>query len=208
LAGAKAYSIKECGGKGSRGFSFEDEDEDSKEAPDACNNIASVGEIKRIESECVYFYNTGSRRCEFMRISPLSVCNDRGDFKANTPLQEPQAPEKPGESIKKTGASTFEVERNDLNGLLDNLGQLLTQARVVPDVVDGKPAFKFVMVQPNSFFEKIGFKVGDVVTKINGSEVSIEKATEFIGKLRTDSQFNVEGTRDGSSFSYDYNVKR
>lgn len=211
-AGAQAYSLKDCRGS-SRDFGRPaGGDVEPREPSEACSQIPGVGEIKRIDAECVYFYNESSRRCEFMRLNNSDACNPEA-----APVRKSQVapevllaptPDEPGKTVKKLGPTSFEVDRGDLDNILSNLGQILTSARAVPDTVDGKPALRFVFMQPNSLFKKIGFEIGDVITKINGYEVSIEKATQFFEKLKTDSQFNVEGKRGGSNFTFEYNVKR
>jgi hypothetical protein len=151
-AGAKAYSISECGNNFSR--SFGSGDAEPSEPAQACNQVPGVGKIKRIDAECVYFYNDSSRRCEFMRLNNSDACNpDASSIHRALPL--PEAPvtqsEEPGKSVKRLGPTSFELDRSDLDNLLNNLGQILTTARVLPDTVDGKPALKFVSIQPNAF---------------------------------------------------------
>lgn len=205
---AKPYSLRECA---PRIFSDEDDDFGFGQPTQACNNF-DLGEIKRIEDECVYFYNRATRHCEHLALNPESVCNEKGDFRPKSeqpdiPTQ-PVTPQVPGETVKKTGANSFEIDGADLKNLSGNLGQLLAQAKVVPDVVDGKTALRFVNVQPGSFWEKIGFKIDDIITKINNEDIDAKRSGEFLSRLETDTHFSVEIRRDGSNTTFDYNVKR
>jgi S1-C subfamily serine protease len=49
-----------------------------------------------------------------------------------------------------------------------DLGAILQQARMVPV----KGGFKFAVVEPNGFWDKAGFKLGDIIVKLNGVEYS------------------------------------
>lgn|GEM_PF-3782044 len=214
LSGAKAYTINECT-ESSRGdmssFGSSKEPMPSGDS-EACNNMSGAGEIKRIDSECVYFYNPSSRHCEFLSLFNAK-CNLSGDeIPKKPPTPTPPTPsastDELGKSIKQVGPSSYEIDRSDLDNIMNNLAKLMAQARVVPEQSDGKTAWRFTMIQPNSALSKLGFQVGDTITKINGYEPEAQKMGEFLGRLHTDSQFNVEGRRGSGSFTFEYNVKR
>lgn len=213
LTGAKAYTINECeGGSRSDMSSFGSSTEPmASPAPEACNSISGAGEIKRIDGECVYFYNSSNRHCEYLNLFDAK-CNLKGEEIPKKPPTPPPAPtagaDELGKSIKQLGPSAYEIDRSDLSNILNNLDKLLAQARVVPEKVDGKTGLRFTMIQPNSVWAKLGFQVGDTIGKINGYEPEVQKMGEFLGRLHTDNQFNVEGRRGSGSFTFEYNVKR
>jgi len=210
--GAKAYSINECSAdERSDGQGFGKEPMASK-SPEACSNLNGIGEIKNIQAECVYFYSQASRRCEYLNLFNAK-CKLVGDEIPKPPPSvptpsTPSADDELGKSIKSVGNNAFEIDRSDLDNILSNLNKLMTQAKVVPDFVDGKPAWRFTMIQPNSVISKLGFQVGDIITKINGYEPDFAKVGDLMAKLKTDSDFNVTSKRGSNTFTLEYNVKR
>ena len=55
--------------------------------------------------------------------------------------------------------------------------------------IDG---FRFASIKKGSVYENLGFKVGDVITEVEGEEVnSPEKALELYNKFQTNSQIQI-----------------
>ena len=71
------------------------------------------------------------------------------------------------------------------------------------------PAFEIVELRPNSVAEKAGIKVGDIVLKINGKEVSYLKLYELNQLLSKDEgnfvKLKVE--RDGNEFNFSFKLE-
>jgi len=74
--------------------------------------------------------------------------------------------------IRRTGENAFVVDRRELVGAADNVSGLLTQLRAVAEVRDGRPAgFRLFRIREGSLFARLGLQDGDVVQRVNGSEV-------------------------------------
>ena len=55
---------------------------------------------------------------------------------------------------------------------MDDLPKLLSQARAVPNLVNGAMnGFRLDYIAPSSFYEKIGLKYGDVLQQVNGVDI-------------------------------------
>lgn len=64
------------------------------------------------------------------------------------------------------------INRREIILATANLPRLLAQARAVPAYVDGKlDGFRIETIEAHSFFEKVGLRVGDVVRRVNGTEI-------------------------------------
>ena len=120
---------------------------------------------------------------------PLSVEMDRG--------------------IKKTGEHSYEIQRSTLESVLGNMSLLSRSARIVPEMRDGKAAgFRLYAVKPDGPFAKIGMQNGDVISSINGLEItSPEKALEVYAKLKSASHLSLGMESNGKKVTQDYNIR-
>jgi general secretion pathway protein C len=111
--------------------------------------------------------------------------------------------------IKKLGEHNYEVQRATVDSLLGNMGALAKGARIVPETRDGKPAgFRLFSVRPDGPFAKIGLLNGDVVSAINGLEMtSPDQALLAYTKLKTANHLSVAIERNGQKITKDYNIR-
>jgi general secretion pathway protein C len=111
--------------------------------------------------------------------------------------------------IKKTGENNYEVQRGTVDSLLGNMSALSRAARIVPEIKDGRAAgFRLFSVRPDGPFAMIGLQNGDVISAINGLEMtSPDKALEVYTKLKTASHLSVGLERNGQKITKDYNIR-
>jgi len=111
--------------------------------------------------------------------------------------------------IKKTGENSFEIQRGTLESVLGNMSLLSRSARIVPEMRDGKAAgFRLYAVKPDGPFAKIGMQNGDVISSINGLEItSPEKALEVYAKLKSASHLSLGMESNGKKVTQDYNIR-
>jgi general secretion pathway protein C len=111
--------------------------------------------------------------------------------------------------IKKIGEHNYEVQRQTVDSLLGNMSLLSRSARIVPEIRDGKAAgFRLFSVRPDGPFAKIGLQNGDVISAINGLEMtSPDKALEVYTKLKSASHLSVGLERNGQKINKDYNIR-
>ena len=117
-----------------------------------------------------------------------------------------------GEEVQKGGEFEFTMNRGDLNKYISNLGAILNQARMVPNIIPGTggkvDGFRFVSIQPDSIYTKLGFKPMDVIKAVNGEEVnSPTKAMELYNALRSSANtINLGVERNGTDSDFQYNI--
>jgi general secretion pathway protein C len=111
--------------------------------------------------------------------------------------------------IKKTGEHNYEVQRGTVDSLLGNMSVLSRSARIVPEIRDGRAAgFRLFSVRPDGPFAKIGLQNGDVISAINGLEMtSPDKALEVYTKLKSASHLSVGLERNGQKITKEYNIR-
>lgn len=112
-------------------------------------------------------------------------------------------------TIQKVGERSYEISRNEVDGVLSNLNKIARQARIVPSFKNGKAnGFKLFSIRPKSLYSKLGIKNGDIIQKINGYEMSgPEKALEIYTKLKDASNITVDLMRRGRPQTMSVNIK-
>jgi general secretion pathway protein C len=128
------------------------------------------------------------------------------------PVPGRPAPPAPGgvplTGIRKLAENRYDLDKQVIEGALNNLNTLATQARLVPSFKNGVAnGFKLFQIQPGSLYSAIGIENGDVITRINGYEVnSPDKALEVYQKLRESAHVTIELERGGQIVKKDYNI--
>ena len=164
--------------------------------------IEGLARLTKIERKKITFVNLSNRRLEYIDIPEDEVLNFG--------LQE-SAPSSTGGLVEQKGNFDFSIRRSDLEGLTKNLSSILQQARMEPVFSpDGVSVegFRFVNIQPGSPFEKLGFRVGDMIKSVNNEPVnSPTKAMEMYNLLRTTSNVQLGVERDGRDERFNYSIQ-
>jgi general secretion pathway protein C len=124
------------------------------------------------------------------------------------PSSDPLAAEL-DKGVKKTGEHSYEVQRSTVDSLLGNMSALSRAARIVPEVKDGRAAgFRLFSVRPDGPFAKIGLQNGDVISAINGLEMTTpDNALMVYTKLKSASHLSVGLERNGQKITKEYNIR-
>ena len=111
--------------------------------------------------------------------------------------------------VRKTGEGAYLVDRREVEHVVSNLNEVITQARAVPVLTDGKSSgFRLINIRPNSIFEKIGLVDGDIVQRVNDTELSDpSKAVGLLEEIQSTSQIRVGFVRSGKPRSYTYTIR-
>jgi general secretion pathway protein C len=126
------------------------------------------------------------------------------------PAQEARREPQPrGSGVAETGENRFVVDQRELNNALENMNQLLTQARMVPFFNAGKAeGFRIFAIRPNSLFEKIGLRDGDVLQRVNGNELTDPaRAFELFEQLKDEKAVSVDLLRNGAKQTLSYEIR-
>lgn len=164
--------------------------------------IEGLARVIKIERKKLTFINLNNRMPEYIEIPE--------DAAMNFGLQTASAPQSNG-LVQQQGRFDFSIRRSDIESLTQNLSSLLQQARMEPvfspDGI-GVEGFRFVNIQPGSTFEKLGFKVGDMIRSVNGEAVnSPTKAMEMYNLLKTSNTVQLGVERDGREERFNYSVQ-
>jgi general secretion pathway protein C len=166
--------------------------------------------IESIEEARVYLDVNGHR--EYMDLldqaTPPPAAAAAAAAPAAAPGGDPLVAEL-AKGIKKTGEHNYEVQRGTVDSLLGNMSMLSRAARIVPEIRDGKAAgFRLFSIRPDGPFALIGLQNGDVISAINGLEMtSPDKALEVYTKLKSASHLSVGLERNGQKITKEYNIR-
>jgi general secretion pathway protein C len=162
--------------------------------------IEGMARITAIERRKVVFRNLSNNRLEFIEI-PKDGAISFGVKDATPTTSE----------VQQNGNFEYTMRRADVTKYLGNLGQILQQARMIPNIVPGSggrvDGFKFVNIEPGSIFEKLGFKPGDTLKKVNGEEVNTPtKGMELFNSLKSESRLQISVERNGREETFKYDI--
>jgi general secretion pathway protein C len=112
------------------------------------------------------------------------------------------------QGIRRLGGNRYVVARATVDSNLQNMAQLFTQIRAVPNLQDGRSTgFKLSDIEPGSIFQAIGLHDGDILTDVNGENVSDPtRAIQLLGQLRQSPSISLEVMRDGRPVELHYEI--
>ena len=115
----------------------------------------------------------------------------------------------PGSAVAQTSAGSFVIDQKALNATLDNIGQAMSDARLLPSMKEGKvEGFRISEVKPAGVFGMVGIKNGDVLLRINDFAIdSPEKAVQSMAALKGQTRLKLELLRDGQPTSFNYDIR-
>lgn len=115
----------------------------------------------------------------------------------------------PGGLATQVGTGSYIIDQRALSAALDNIGQAMTDARLLPSVKDGKvEGFRVSEVKPAGIFGTIGIRNGDVLLRINDFPIdSPEKAIQSFASLKGQSRIKLDMIRDGQPSSFNYDIR-
>ncbi|GEM_PF-990629 len=114
--------------------------------------------------------------------------------------------------IRKISDTEYSIERSAITDALSDLNTLFTQMRLVPNfvgegnerTVDG---FRVFRIKPNSLFQKLGVRGGDVILSVNGVKMdNPEKGFELLQQLRYENNFSLLIQRNEQDMEINYQV--
>ena len=172
--------------------------------------FASNGKLVKVSKDRVEFMN--GNRLEYAEIEGLQAKstvmigpNKPADATAK---KTEAAPEEKAEGVAKLAEGKYVIDQREIDAALQNLDQLYTDIRAVPNFKDGKVAgLKLLSVRPDSLFAKLGLKRGDVLERINGIDLDIKRGLEIFNQLKEQKTLTIDIQRRGAPLTMDYEIR-
>lgn len=132
-----------------------------------------------------------------------------------TPQNPPSASPAPAQGtgraagVANVGGGNYVIDQRTLNAALDNIGQAMTDARLLPSQKDGRvEGFRASEVKPGGVFAMIGIRNGDVLLRLNDFPIdSPDKALQSFVALKGQSRLKLDIIRDGQPATFNYDIR-
>jgi general secretion pathway protein C len=114
-----------------------------------------------------------------------------------------------GPGVRKLGDGKFAVDQREVLASTENMSQILTQARALPYVEQGKTVgFKISEIVPGSIYEKIGLQNGDIIQKVNSQDVDDPgKFFQLYQGLKNERSISIDLLRGGQHQTLTYDIR-
>lgn len=111
--------------------------------------------------------------------------------------------------VRKVSDGRFMVDQQAVAATTENMGQILTQARALPFMEQGKTVgFRISEIVPGSIYERIGLQNGDVIQRINAMEVDDPaKFFQMYQGLKDERNVTIDVMRGGQRQTLNYEIQ-
>lgn len=118
-------------------------------------------------------------------------------------------PSAPGGTIRQVSTNKWVLDRREIDSAVDNLPQLLTKARIIPNFADGKPdGFRIFAISDDSLYSKIGLQNGDILHRVNGIEVKDpQNFLKVFQQLKDETSITVDLARNNQKETFSYEIR-
>jgi general secretion pathway protein C len=160
--------------------------------------VFDAGRLVQVTREQAFIEVSG-RKVELL--TPMSPPS------ASIPVEQPAGRSATG--VASTGEGSYVIDQRALNAALDNIGQAMTDARLLPSQKDGKvEGFRASEVKPSGVFAMIGIKNGDVLLSLNDFPLdSPDKALQSFIALKGQNRLKLDMIRGGRPVTFNYDIR-
>ncbi len=176
------------------------------------NGFAPSTKLVQIKPDRIEFIHSG--RLEYATIEDaLSVSifgppTDVDGGGSGTEESSEKGGESGGSQVAAVGEGKYVIDQNEIDNALQNMDQLFTQIRAVPNFKGGKVSgMRILSVQPGSVFAKLGLKRGDILERINSLELDVKQGFEIFNQLKDQKSLTLDLVRNGQKQSYEYTIQ-
>lgn len=129
--------------------------------------------------------------------------------KSSATETQPRSEALAGSFVKKISERDYLINKEKVEQSLENPQQILTDARLLPNIQNGKQeGFRVLEVKPGGLYESLGLKNGDILLRINGIDISSpDVAIQAISAFKGMNRVNLDIMRDGSKLSMNYQIR-
>jgi general secretion pathway protein C len=106
-------------------------------------------------------------------------------------------------------AQRISLRRSYIDQSMTDVASLMTQVKIQPHMENGVPAgLALSSIKPNSIFRRMGLRNGDVITGVDGNEIStVDDALRLVDNLRSSSNLSVQLKRRGRDKNIEYRIR-
>jgi general secretion pathway protein C len=161
-------------------------------------SVFGAGKLKRVEKDRAVITESGREvKIPIAEMLTIKEINPR----------ESGAPG--SDFARSAGRGTFIVDQKKVLNALENPNQLMTDARLQPNITDGRQeGFILREVRGGGIYQSLGLQNGDVLLRINDYNISNpENALQAFTALRGMDRVQVDLLRNGSRMTMTYQIR-
>jgi general secretion pathway protein C len=188
---------------GTKGYAvFEDKAAKKEEIFKLGDKVFEAGVLKKVSIDTAVLSYDGVNELSFTigaeNIQPPPI-----------PRQAQPQPSAASPLSQRVGENEWVLDQRAILKALEDMNQVLTDARLTPNMAGGKvEGFQVREIKPRGIFDAIGLKNGDVLIKVNGYEIDApEKAVQVISSLRGETMVDLNLIRNGQRMSFHYQIR-
>ena len=161
-------------------------------------SVFGVGKLKGVDKDRVFITESG-REIKIPMAEILTI-------KEGNP---PESTVMTSDFARSMGRGTFIVDQKKVLHALENPNQLMTDARLQPNLINGKQeGFILREVRNGGIYQSLGLQNGDVLLRINDYNISNpENALQAFTALRGMDRVQVDIMRAGTKMTMTYQIK-
>lgn len=161
-------------------------------------SVFGGGKLKRVEPDKVFIIEDG-REVKIPLAEVLTI-KDIGPAEAGALSSD---------FARSTGRGTYVVDQRKVLQALENPNQLMTDARLQPNISGGKQdGFILREVRNGGIYQSLGLQNGDVLLRINDYNISNpENALQAFTALRGMDRVQVDIVRSGAKMTMTYQIR-
>ncbi len=169
------------------------------------DEIPGKAKILKVEPTKVIFVNTSSGRREFIEL-PEDLQTSNARISLGTPVVKRGGG---GSGVEKVSPNQFNIAKSEVDRVMADFNQVLTQARAVPNIENGvTTGFNLFQIVPGSIYDKLGLQNGDTITGLNGEPLNdVGKAMNLLTELRSANHLELTIKRNGKPMNYTYDIR-
>ncbi len=157
--------------------------------------VFNSGTLERVYSDRVVLYVGGRRRK--IPLSDILTIEDIKKEPVHTRL------------VRSSGVNTFTVNQEGILHALENPAQLMTDARLQPNYVNGRQeGFMLREVREGGIYQSLGLQNGDILLKINNYDITNpEIALQALTALKGMDRVELGIIRNGARMTLNYQIR-
>ncbi|HKN19750.1 MAG TPA: type II secretion system protein N [Dissulfurispiraceae bacterium] len=161
------------------------------------DTVHAMGILQGVEKDKVVLF-AGGRAVEVPIIDAVSQAD------SGAPQGGPATP-----FAMNTGEGSYIVDQRKVKQALERPAQMMTDARLLPNVVNGKQqGFSISEIKPDGIYQSLGLQNGDVLLRINDFNISsTENALQAFMALKGMDKVNLDIIRGGNKMTMNYMIR-
>ena len=154
---------------------------------------------------------------EIYREKVVLTVNGKDEVLQMQELESGKAASRPGglpvrEAAPSSGAvraQRISLRRSYIEQSMTDMASLMTQVQIQPHMENGVPAgLALSSIKPNSIFRRMGLRNGDIISGVDGNEISsVDDALKLVESLKSSSNLSVQLKRRGQEKNIEYSIR-